>query len=387
MSYSKRLSVILFLVLACATLGLGVTMAYLRVQRLVRQNELLRFGGAEHLNPAERLYLQGYLSNSLDELYQPAGGNQETVTFEIAAGQGAGAIATNLAQANLLTNETLFLNYLRYYGYDSQLDAGVYTIAPNLTIPQLADTLLRAYGQEITLTFIEGWRIEEMANYLNTVQAAGISGDEFLAIVQRQQPFDLSHYTFLASHPAEVTLEGFMFPDTYRVPLDATAPYLVDLMLKTFDERVTPAMRQTYGNQGLTLREAVTLASIVQREAVLLEEKPLIAGVFYNRLAQGMLLQADPTVQYAVGQWQGNWWKSPLWVDDLTLDSPYNTYVYAGLPPGPIANPGLAALQAVSTPAETDYLFFMAKCGAEQNGSHSFSVTYEEHLGYVAECR
>ena len=114
--------------------------------------------------------------------------------------------------------------------------------------------------------------MEEMAHYLNTVQAAGISGDEFLAIAQRQQPFDLSSYSFLASHPAEATLEGFLFPDTYRVPLDATAPYLVDLMLKTFDERVTPTMRQTYGTNGLTLREAVTLASIVQREAVLLEE-------------------------------------------------------------------------------------------------------------------
>jgi UPF0755 protein len=148
-------------------------------------------------------------------------------------------------------------------------------------------------------------------------------------------------------------------------------------------------MRQSYGAQGFGVREAVTLASIIQREAVVAEERPLMAGVFLNRLNQGILLQADPTVQYAVGYQAENasWWKSPLSLADLQSSSPYNTYVHSGLPPGPISNPGLGALSAVAEPIETEYLFFVADCTAEVRGSHIFSQTFEEHLVYVERCR
>jgi UPF0755 protein len=173
------------------------------------------------------------------------------------------------------------------------------------------------------------------------------------------------------------------------LPPDADAAYLVNAMLQNFDRQVTPAMRQAYGAQGLSLREAVIVASIVQREAVAEEERPLIASVFLNRIGEGMHLQADPTVQYAVGFQPGNnsWWKSPLSLDDLRLDSPYNTYLYDGLPPGPIANPGRGALEAVAFPAETPFFFFVADCDAEGNDRHLFSITYDEHLANVARCR
>jgi UPF0755 protein len=205
--------------------------------------------------------------------------------------------------------------------------------------------------------------------------------------VRRQAAFDLSSYTLLL--PEGTTLEGYLFPDTYRVPTEADAGYLVDLILQNFSEQVTLEMRQGFSAQGLSLHEAVTLASIVEREAVVAEERPIIARVFLNRLEQNIPLQADPTIQYAVGYQADvdSWWKHGLTVTDLQMNSPYNTYIIEGLPPGPIANPGLAALQAVAAPATTDDIFFVADCAPGQNGRHLFSLTYEEHLANVAQCQ
>jgi UPF0755 protein len=148
-------------------------------------------------------------------------------------------------------------------------------------------------------------------------------------------------------------------------------------------------MRQGFGVQELSLHEAVTLASIVEREAVLEEERPIIARVFINRLVQGMRLQADPTTQYALGYQAStnSWWKSGLTLADLQYQSPYNTYFVEGLPPGPIANPGLSSLQAVAEPATANYIFFVADCAPEQNGRHLFSETFAEHEAYVAQCQ
>jgi UPF0755 protein len=244
-------------------------------------------------------------------------------------------------------------------------------------------------GDDITLTFLEGWRVEQIAGYLDTVRPAKIDPAEFLAIVKRERPIDLSAYPFITQLEPTDSLEGFLFPDTYRVPLDANATYLVNAMLSTFGERVTPAMRQAYGERGLTIPDAVTLASIVEREAVLPEEQPIIASVFLNRISQGIKLDADPTVQYAVGYDPATdkWWKAPLTVDDLQIQSPYNTYRNVGLPPSPIANPGLGALEAIANPLATDYIYFVAECAGLTPGAHLFSVTYEQHLENVANCQ
>lgn len=352
-------------------------------------SQIIIEGGNPALNPVERLYLQTVLVNQADQLDAPSSTATTPTLFVVTAGQGASEIAAALQAANLLDNPDLFLNYIRYYGLDNQLEAGEYTIVPPLTIPELAQTLTRAIARDIELRFLEGWRLEEMTNYLATVQPGNINSDQFLGIVQRRIPFDLTPYDFLASLPATATLEGFLYPDSYRVPTDADAAYLVNLMLTTFGERVTPAVRQAFGAQGLTVYEAVTLASIVERETPQVQERPLVAGVYLNRLSQGMLLQADPTVQYAVGYQAdtGSWWKNPLFLVDLELDSPYNTYVYAGLPPGPIANPSLTSMQGVAEPVQTSFLFFVADCSNSTPGAHLFSETYEEHLAKVQLCR
>lgn len=345
-------------------------------------------GDGRSLQPRD-IYLQAYLAANADALEQPAGSGFTPAPFTIAPGESADTIAANLNAAGLLNNTELFLNYISYYGLDAQLEAGEYILDPQHTISQMATALTTAVVREATVRFVEGWRLEQMADYLADNPTANIDASQFLAIAQRQAAFDLTPYSFLVGLPATATLEGFLFPDTYRVPLDADAVYLVDLMLRTFDRRVTAEMRQGYQTQGLTMHQAVTLAAIVEREAVVARERPIIAGVFYNRLAQGMRLEADPTVQYPLGYQpeSDSWWKSPLFLVDLELDSPYNTYRYPGLPPGPIANPSLSSLEAVAFPVLTEFIFFVADCAAAVPGSHAFSITYEEHLANVQRCR
>lgn len=383
MTWVARLALLFITVTVCVT----ATFVFYNNWRTTGGSRVQIEGGDPSLGVAERLYLEGYLGSRAEQLSAPAGTGTDPITFIISPGETANIVAQNLATAGLVSDTELFVNYLRYYGYDAELAAGSFRIQPPVTIPDLAQTLTSPFAQEIELRFLEGWRLEEMAAYLQATTPAGIDPNQFLAIVQRRVPFDLSPYGFLSSHPAGTSLEGYLFPDSYLVPFDATAEDLVGLMLANFDQRVTPAMRQAYGVNGLTLREAVTLASIVEREAPQPSERPLVANVFFNRLTQEILLQADPTVQYAVGfsVETDNWWKSPLSQADLDLDSAYNTYLYSGLPPGPIANPSLASLEAVADPAGTTYLFFVADC--TNPGAHLFAETYDQHLINVENCR
>lgn len=340
------------------------------------------------LSQTQRLYLEYYFSQHAAELEQPAGAGTAPQPFTVAPGEGAAVIAENLRAAGLLTNPELFLNFLTYYGLDGGLVAGDYQLDPRWTIPQLAEALGAGGARALELRFLPGWRSEEMATYLRVVRPAQIDADEFLTIVQTQRGLNTSAFSFLAALPPGATLEGYLFPDAYTINPDTDATALVDMMLAHFDRQVTPAMRQGFGAQGLALRDALILASIVEKEAALAEEKPLMAAVFLNRLRAGMRLQADPTVQYALG-YDGaadTWWPSPLDAADLAVASPYNTYQIDGLPPGPIANPGLTSLQAIAAPATVDYLFFVLDCAGDA-GRHVFSVTYEEHVANVERCR
>lgn len=347
-------------------------------------------GSAPHLNPVERLYLSDYLTKNADGLTGASGTGDGELDFVVFPGETADLIAENLQQEKLLTNPELFRNYLRYYGLDSQIEAGSFTLNASMSIPQLAIALTDSDEQyAITLNFLAGSRLEEMTRYLATTTPGRIDADTFLSIAQRETPFDLTPYDFLASLPADASLEGYLFPDSYVIDAETTTAELVDLMLQNFGRQVDPAMRQAFGAHGLSLREAVTLASIVGREGVRVEERPLIAGVFYNRLADGIPLQADPTAQYAQGYDAAtdSWWKMPITIADLQYDSPYNTYVAPALPIGPIMSPSLTSLQAVAHPEETAAYFFVADCDPARAGWHLFSVTYDEHLAKVNGCR
>jgi UPF0755 protein len=198
---------------------------------------------------------------------------------------------------------------------------------------------------------------------------------EFIALASTPAEFQ---YAFLQDLPQGASLEGYLFPDTYRLPENVGARELIERMLTNFEVRVS------YSEATRPLYDVVVLASVVEREAVLAAERPTIASVYLNRLDNGIKLDADPTIQYALGQ-PGDWWPQ-ITVDHYTsVDSPWNTYLYAGLPPSPIANPGAASIQAVLAPADTDYIFFMRDCDAD-DGSHLFAVSSEEHMANYAHC-
>jgi UPF0755 protein len=265
-------------------------------------------------------------------------------------------------------------DYLTYSGLDTTIQAGEYTLSPRFSPLEIAHTLQDATPSEITFRILPGWRLEEIAAALPT-SGLSFSPEAFLEIAS-DPPVSLP---LAQERPSGSSLEGFMYPDSYRLPRAITVETFLQTVLEDFQAKISPDIMQGWQNQGLSLFQAVTLASIVQREAILEEEMPMIASVFANRLVAGMRLDTDPTVQYALGydDTKGTWWKNPLSLDDLQVNSPYNTYLNPGLPPGPIANPSLNALRAVAFPAETPYFYFRAAC--DGSGRHNFAETFEQH--------
>ena len=258
---------------------------------------------------------------------------------------------------------------------------------PSMTLPEIASALQRAQAASLTVTIPEGWRLEQTGDYL---QSAGVFTEtadsnlyQQMALTGDLVGLDAGRYPFLQERPAGASLEGYLFPDTYWLPeKDATARDLVARQLDNFAAQVIPlyASATASGTTTLGLHDVLTLASIVEREAVVPEERPTIAGVYLNRLATDMLLNADPTVQYALGYQPDTeqWWKTPVTLEEYSaVDSPYNTYLYTGLPPGPIAAPGLNSIQAVLNPERHGYLYFVAL--PDGSGRHVFAETFAEH--------
>jgi UPF0755 protein len=323
------------------------------------------------------LYFSTLIRYRYRELISPAGSDPEPVRFVVEPGETASGIARRLEEDGFISDSGLFKAYVRLHKLDANLEAGEHTLRRTMTMEDVAHELLFAQLREIEITLLPGWRIEQIAEMLG--ETTGIDPEEFL-LIARTGTFP---YAFLADRPAGSSLEGYLVADTYRVPAESDATGLVERLLETFDQRVTPQMRRDAQAQGLSLHQWVTLASIVEREALLDSERPLVASVYLNRLKAELpeadgYLRADPTFQYARGYEPvtGRWWAG-FQVDDVkAIDSPYNTFLYAGLPPGPICSPSLASLRAVIYPEQSDYLYFYAK----GDGSHAFARTYEEHL-------
>jgi UPF0755 protein len=299
----------------------------------------------------------------------------EEQAFSVGQGESVAMVCIRLEQDGIISDAELFRIYLVYSGLDRQLQSGEYLLSGQMTPMEIAADLLDATPRDATVSILAGWRIEEVAA---NVAASGlnVTADEILTLAYAPLP---EFFTGLPITEAP-SLEGYLYPGVYSIPREANAITVMETILAAFSENVTQEMLDGFERQGLTVQEAVTLASIVEKEAMLDEEKPQIASVFYNRLRDGMRLETDPTVQYALGYqdaW-GSWWKSPLSSADLAIESPYNTYQVFGLPPTPLDNPGLASLRAVAFPAETPYYFFRAAC--DDSGRHNFAITFEEHL-------
>lgn len=362
---SRRSLFVLVLAFLCALLfGASLGVPVLASRRYGPSSPAL--GALDRLEFSARLlWYSGLLTQPLD-----LRGLEQSFTIE--PGESVPSVAMRLEEVGLIRSAAAFRAYLIYTGLDTSIQAGDYLLSPAQSIVDIARALQDATPSEVTFVILPGWRMDEIAASLPT-SGLDITPDAFLAAAA-SAPHSLD---FL---PAAVSTEGFLYPDAYIVPRDVTVDALVSGFLRNFDLHLTPDLREGFARQGLDIYQAVTLASIVQREAVQPEEAAHIASVFLNRLAIGMKLDSDPTVQYALGYnpAQAAWWTNPLSAQDLQFDSPYNTYLYAGLPPGPICNPSLDSLRAVAFPAETPYYYFRARCNG--SGLHDFSVTFEEHL-------
>ena len=323
----------------------------------------------------ERAGLGMYLRARAAEVDSPANRDESReVTFVVESGETVSTVAYHLHGLGLVTDAELFRRVVQYWGADSDIQAGVYSLRANMTMEEIMRQLQHGRMPTTTVTVPEGWRAEQIGKLLE--ETGLISAQEFVQSVALGR----TDYEFLRDRApgSPLSLEGFLFPDTYELPQQTMSERIIDIMLQNWDQRVPSELRGKASDLGMTMYEIVSLASIVEREAVVSEERPLIAGVYLNRLEKGMYLQSDPTVQYAKGYSEvtERWWNRMIQEEAITVVSPYNTFLNPGLPPGPICNPGLSAIKAVLAPESSDYLFFYHK----GDGSHAFAVTYEEHL-------
>lgn len=334
--------------------------------------------GGRPVDFVQKAILQFSLSSRTADLNRAVSSDTTPVRFTVNAGDVPRTIAQNLLVENLITDVQLFVDYARLNDLDRQLEAGTYFLKRSQTLAEIAVALTDSRNSSIPFRIIEGERIEEIAAKIDGAQAYfSFTGLDFLGAVGPGAPVD-STFASLVGLPAGASLEGFLFPDTYDLQADVTPTMLRDILTQAFIAKTGSQLAADAGTQGFSLYQVVTLASIVQREAVHSDEQPLIASVYRNRLNINKQLEADPTVQYAIGFKDGTWWPR-ITVDDYrNAQSPYNTYLNVGLPPGPIASPGLVAIQAVVYPAQSDYYFFRADCRSD--GYHDFAVTFDEHL-------
>jgi len=329
----------------------------------------------------------------------PVSDDQTRHPFVVRPGQSAAEIGEDLRTHSLIRSPLVFRVLVEARGVGAKIESGEYQLSPAMTTNEVVTVLSRgAAHRGITVTIPEGWRAEQAAQ---KVEALGFgSAADFMALVRSGPALTRAAGTpsgatpsaslprasaLLDGIPPGQSLEGYLFPDTYEVAKDADVRKIVEMMVEQFERKFTPELREKGAAVGLSPHQVVTLASIVEREAARPAEQPIVASVYLNRLKEGMPLQADPTVQFAVATANlaealgFGFWKHELTRIDLQLASPYNTYLNRGLPPGPICSPGLAAIEAVVNPSQTDYLYFVAR----GDGSHEFARTEPEHRANV----
>ncbi|MCX7835136.1 MAG: endolytic transglycosylase MltG [bacterium] len=283
------------------------------------------------------------------------------IVVNIPSGATTREIARILKSNGLIKSENLFLFAAKLSGREKQLKPGTYTFSKNLTMFQIIDRLYRSLGISSKITFYENTSIKD---YIKQLQKIGIDSTEF---IEATKNIKLLREFGIEANSAE----GYLFPDTYYISSDMSAEDLVRMLLKRFKQVFTEQHVKKAKEMGFSLHEIVTLASIIGAEVKEKEEAYLVSSVFHNRLKRGIPLQACPTIQYIIPDGPRR-----LLLKDLRIDSPYNTYLYKGLPPGPIGNPGKLALDAVLNPAKTNYLFFVS----QGDGTHAFNETIEGHL-------
>ncbi|GJQ37079.1 MAG: aminodeoxychorismate lyase [Anaerolineaceae bacterium] len=326
---------------------------------------------ARHLSISDRIEYSTRLLSYGGELTTPLDMNGVTRPFRVDSGETVASIASRLESDGFISSAGAFFDYAIYTGIDLTIQSGDFELSPAQSIIDIARSLQKFNPSDAVLTILPGWRMEEIAASLPT-SGLTIPPEEFLSAANDPPQ--------VLAFAEPVTMEGFFFPDSYTLPRETTIDQLLEAIGRNFAAKLTADIQNGFASQNLSIYQAVTLASIVEREAVKIEEAPLIASVYLNRIDIGMKLDADPTVQYALGYQadKTSWWKSPLALADLEIVSPYNTYLNPDLPPTPISNPGIEALTAVAFPQQSPYFYFRAAC--DGSGYHVYAETFEEQV-------
>lgn len=308
----------------------------------------------------------------VDDQLQPVESTGDLVKVTIPKGASAQKIGVILEDSGLIRNAQLFKWYVRWKETGGHFQAGNYEISAGSTIDEIIAKLENGEVVRDTVTFTipEGWNIDQIATRL--AEQGLVNKELFLKEINEGQ-FEYDWIAQIPEHPGrKYRLEGFLFPETYEVEKGSSEREIIDRMLAQFDKEWKTEWREHLKQQGFSFYDAVILASIVEREVVADFERPIVAGIFYNRLADGWLLQSCATVQYILGKQRDR-----ITYKDLEIESPYNTYLHEGLPPGPIASPGRTSLEAVVYPEDTEFFFFVTKKDGSQE--HLFARTFAEH--------
>jgi UPF0755 protein len=307
------------------------------------------------------------------QVYYSHGNIRNEKTFEIRKGEGNTEIAQSLEQEGIISNKIYFYYYIRSEGLINKMLPGIYKFSGNMTIPEIAHTITSAQDLRIKITFPEGWDSKKMAARLNE---NNLPGDEFLKLIADVDRFR-PKYDFLGD-PKNTTLEGYLFPDTYYFPPDSDGEKIIKLMLNDFGIKVNSDIRGEIQKQGKTLKDILTMASILEMEVKSQADRETVSGLFWRRIELGKPLQSCATLAYILGV---N--KKQYSYEDTQVKSLYNTYLNAGLPPGPIGNPGLVSILAAANSKKSDYLYFLTD---PKTGETLFAKTLEEHNVNKAKC-
>lgn len=313
----------------------------------------------------------------------------QDILFLVSPGESVEKIGENLAEAGLIKSKFYFKVYVRWNGLQARFQTGEYVLNPSLSIKKIVKILTggEALSKERNIKIIEGWNIREISQYFE--RGGMFQSEELLELIgfpqvdyriNKEMPLPKNYadkFDFLKDKPTYYGLEGYLFPDTYRIFKDATLDDIVLKMLDNFDKKLTPDLRAEIARQGKTIYEIVTMASLLEKEVRSEEDMKIVSGIFWDRIKNNQPLESCATLAYVLGV------NKPQYnAEDTKVDSPYNTYQNRGLPPGPISNPGLKAIKAAIYPEYTDYNYFLSR---PDTGETVFSETYEKHVKNKAE--
>lgn len=301
------------------------------------------------------------------QIYIPANqSSHETITYTVEKGWGDDEIAKDLQKLGIIRSSYFFRFYVVVSFRHSELKAGKYSLSPRMSIYQVAKTISNGDVIKNMVVIPEGWDIRDISKYLETKEIC--QKDEFAKLASQDYS---ESFSFLKDKPKKMSLEGYLFPDTYQVSDSQTCKDMIHDMLANFEKKITDDIRAEIAKQKKTIFDTIIMASIVEKEVSSLEDKKIVAGIFYKRLEIGMPLQIDATINYITNK------NDPgVAIKDTKIDSPYNTYMYRGLPKGPISNPGIDSILAALQPKKTSYLYYLSS----RSGKTIFSKNWQEHI-------